>query len=354
MMKRRAFLPAIGALAAFGLPVRSSAQTRKLTASGSGGVVADINKSLFYTPFTAATGITIEHVPTEQQRMAQLESMVRAGNTTWDVMEISGSDYPLGEKLGLFTPIDYAQIDPHNVLPAMARMPFGVGVATYSEVLIVRTDRLQNGKIPASWADFWDVRTFPGPRALSSIPKINLEFALIADGVPHSDLYTTLATREGLDRAFRKMDQIKPHITRFWQSGAESVQLLTSGEAVFCSAYNGRIASLRQAGIPAQIIWNGGALYVSYIGIPKNAKNVQLAHEFIKFRAMDAARMREYVAKLPYPGFAPGLTDGMSEAEKVMLPTYAPNVAVQFQADAGFWADNLATIQERWNEWMLE
>ena len=39
--------------------------------------------------------------------------------------------------------------------------------------------------------------------------RVTLEFALIADGVPTSEVYETLGTEEGLARAFAKLDTIK-------------------------------------------------------------------------------------------------------------------------------------------------
>ena len=330
------------------------AQARKLVVSGSGGVVADANKSIYYTPYTAAKGVVIEHVPVEQQRMAQLEAMVRAGRTSWDAMEISASDYPLGVKKGLFEQIDYTKVDPQNALPAMARQQFGVGVAAYSELLVVRKDKMPAGKMIGSWADFWDSKTFPGPRALSARPQSNLEFALIADGVPIGKIYEVLATKGGQDRAFRKLDQIKPQIAKFWKTGAESVQLLSNGEVVFGTTFNGRVGALQKAGIPVEIVWAGGALHLSYIGIPKGARNMVDALDFIRFRTMDPVPMREYTARLSYPGFAPGLADGMPEAVARQLPTFPANASVQYAADAMFWADHLDKLQERWNEWMLK
>ena len=40
-------------------------------------------------------------------------------------------------------------------------------------------------------------------------PRYNLEMALMADGVPAEDVYKVLATKEGVDRAFKKLDNIK-------------------------------------------------------------------------------------------------------------------------------------------------
>lgn len=330
------------------------AQQRKLVISGSGGVVADVNKAIYYTPYATAKGVSIEHVPAEQQRMGQIEAMVRAGRTAWDVTEISAADYPLGVKKGLFEKIDYAKVDPNNLLPAIARQPYGVAAAAYSELLVFRKDKVPAGKTMKSWADFWDAKTFPGPRTLSARPQSNLEFALLADGVPLVNVYTLLSTKEGQDRAFRKLNQIRPHIAKFWKSGAESVQMLTNGEVYFGSTFNGRVSAMQAAGVPVEIVWNGGALHISYIGIPKGSRNIADGLDFIRFRTTDAAAMRQFIAKVPYPGFAPGLTDGMPEASARQLPTYPANTAAQFVGNETFWADHLDKIQERWNEWMLQ
>ena len=73
-------------------------------------------------------------------------------------------------------------------------------------------DRLRSGALrrePAAdaLADFFDLARFPGPRGLrDSGPKYNLELALIADGVPPWRVYPALATTNGVDRAFAKLD----------------------------------------------------------------------------------------------------------------------------------------------------
>ena len=71
---------------------------------------------------------------------------------------------------------------------------------------------------PSSWADFWDVKKFPGNRSLclSDSPR-TLIFALLADGVPRDQLYPL-----DIDRAFKKLDQIKPHVKVWWREGTQS------------------------------------------------------------------------------------------------------------------------------------
>ena len=94
---------------------------------------------------------------------------------------------------------------------------------------------------PQSWADFFDTEKFPGKRALRKGPRQALEFALMADGVPLDQIYATLATPEGVDRAFKKLDSIRT--TRLVGGRRSAAAALGSGEVVMTSAYNGRITA---------------------------------------------------------------------------------------------------------------
>jgi len=62
-------------------------------------------------------------------------------------------------------------------------------------------------------------------RGLRRSAKYTLEIALLADGVAPADVYPMLATDAGLERAFRKLDQIKSD-TIWWEAAAQpGVQL---------------------------------------------------------------------------------------------------------------------------------
>jgi len=332
----------------------ANAQPRELVVAGSGGVVANTSQQIYLRPLSLEHDINITHVSAEARRMAQLEAMVRSGNVLWDTVELSASDYPIGVKKGLLQRIDYDIVDPMQQLPALSRKEYGVAISAYSRVLVIRSDKLPEGDTLSSWADFWDVEKFPGPRSLSGRPEDNLEFALLADGVPLDKLYDVLATEEGLDRAFAKLDEIKPHITVWWRSGAQSVQLLSDGEIYFSTTFNGRVGTVRESGIPVEIVWNGGALHLSFLGIPKGAKNVEEAQLYAHERATNARKMSQYIKVIPYPGFAAGLTDYVDPEEFVSLPTHPDNLLVQFSANEEFWVDNIEEIGERWNEWLLQ
>jgi hypothetical protein len=52
--------------------------------------------------------------------------------------------------------------------------------------------------------------------------KYSLEIALLADGVPPGDVYKVLSTPSGVDRAFKKLDELKPEIV--WWTNVSQVQ----------------------------------------------------------------------------------------------------------------------------------
>lgn len=320
----------------------------------SGGTAGDAERKIFIPEFEKQTGAKVDMKASELALLAQLESMVKVGATIWDVAELAGGKLDIAAEKGLLEPIDYGIVDPANKLPEVARHKYGVVWGTYSTVLVQNTAKTPQGKVMQSWKDFWDVKTFPGPRSLRAWPRENLEYALLADGVEKEKIYEILATDEGVERALKKLSELKPHIPVWWENGAQSVQLLADGEVYYTTTFNGRVGKLIEEGTPAKIVWNGGALHLAYMGIPKGAKNKKLAHEYIKLRTTNPELGRAYLDLIPYPSFAPGLLDGLPESTVSSLPASPKNTEMQFISNTEFWKNNNDRIQERWNEWMLE
>ena len=51
----------------------------------------------------------------------------------------------------------------------------------------------------------------------------------MADGVPVEDVYKVMSTPEGMERAYAKLDTIKPEI-QWWEAGAQAPEWLISGD----------------------------------------------------------------------------------------------------------------------------
>jgi putative spermidine/putrescine transport system substrate-binding protein len=353
MTKRGAAYLLAGALIGAVLLGVARAEEITVTISGSGGTLADVIKTTFEEPFTKATGIKVKAVATTN-RVSALRAMKATGKALWDSTELSGSDLAQAVKAGYVQPMDWSIVDPTNKMPAIARHKYGLATATYTTILAIRTDKVPSGRQMKSWADFWDVKGFPGPRALQNKPQDNLEFALLADGVPIDKIYDVLSTDGGLDRAFRKLDEIKPHIVSWWTAGAQPVQMLTSAEAFFTSAWNGRITKLAADGVPVTMSWVGGAMKLSYQAIPVGARYPKEAQRYLAFTISDPKRTAEYLKVMPYPGFTPGIYDHQPASAAKDMPTYPANAKVQFQTNDEFWAERELALIERWQAWLLK
>lgn len=323
-----------------------------LVVGTAGGTVQELLQKLVADPFTEETGIPVKLVATAN-RVSALKGMAATGNVVWDTGELAGNDLARAAKMGLLAEIDYSLVDPENKLPDAAKHKYGVAYLTYSEVLAVRTDKLPEGKEMKSWSDFWDVKEFPGPRTLRNQPEGNLEFALLADGVEKEKIYEVLSTPEGVDRAFQKLDEIKPHIVSWWTSGAQPNQMLTNGDAYYASAFSGRITQLSKEGVPVKMVWNGGTVILTFMAIPKDAPRQEQSSKFLNYMTTGVERWAEFVKVIPYPGLMPGMEDYLPEEVVRELPTAPENMKVQFQRDDDFWVENYDKIIDRWQAWVI-
>ena len=236
---RRRLMQMAGATAlATALPLAASrtafAQARQLIVSDPGGPYTSAYRRAFYDPFEKATGIKVVSVARDSQPVAQFAAMVQTKNFVWDVTTLTlSADIPYLESKGFLEPVGMKAADFPGIMPE-AVTPDWLGVDVYSTVLAYRTDKFPK-EAPQTWADFWDVKRFPGRRSLRRSPLDTLEQALMADGVPIDKLYPL-----DLDRAFKSLDRIKPHINLWWTSGAQAMQAIQSGDVDMMSTWNGR------------------------------------------------------------------------------------------------------------------
>ena len=135
---------------------------------------------------------------------------------------------------------------------------------TYGVVLAYNTDKTA-GKVPEGWADYFDTTKIPGKRGAWDYSEGGMfEFALMADGVAPKDLYPL-----DLARATKKLDTIKDDIV-FWKSGAESQELIGSGEVAMSMIWNGRGWSAKNIDKkPVEIQWNQQIVTADYLVVPE-------------------------------------------------------------------------------------
>lgn len=288
-----------------------------------------------------------------------IKAMVAAGNYEWDIVDVEHSVTNILCEEGLVETLPdsfWEEAGGKDKFDPMAVHPCGAGNVLGATVLAYDAKKVDPAKAPKNWADFWDVQNFPGPRALRRTPRGNLEFALLADGVPISEIYTVLNTEEGIERAFSKLDEIKPHIVKWWSAGAEPPQLLADGEVLYTSAFNGRIAAANKAeSRDFRIVWNGQYTAVQHYVIPKGSPRKDLALSWIKYSLSDKAQA-DIANLIPYGPVNADAVGMVAPETKLMLPSAPENGFPQdaVAADENFWGANQEPLTERFEAWLVK
>lgn len=344
-MNKSIVVVATALAASLALPALAQPQ---ITVVNFGGANANAQKKAYYEPFekTGTKVVAVEY----NGEQAKIKAMVETKKVTWDVVEVESPDLARGCDEGLFEKLDYSKIgNKADFLPA-AVSECGIGVFVWSTVMAYNGDK-QKGT-PASWADFWDVSKFPGKRGMRKGARYNVEFALMADGVKPADVYKVLATKDGAERAFKKLSALKPHI-QWWEAGAQPPQFLVAGDVAMSTVYNGRIDAANREGKNLKITWTGGIYDLDYWVVPKGSPNKEAAHKFIAFASTPDAQA-EYARHIAY-----GPTNKKALAKldaKVLanLPTAPANAKDALQFDLKFWADQGEDLEKRFASWAAQ
>ncbi|MBP2299141.1 ABC transporter substrate-binding protein [Azospirillum picis] len=342
------FKVALGFVATFTAvsALASVASARDLTVVSWGGAYQDVQKKVYFEPFKA-TGTPMNDESWDGG-VGVLRAKVQGGASTWDVVQVESEELALGCDEGLYEKMNFSRIGGEDsYLPATVN-PCGVGAIVYDFVLGYDKDKLKDA--PKSWADFFDTKKYPGKRGLRQGAKTTLEIALMADGVAPSDVYKTLSTEAGIDRAFKKLDTIKNDIV-WWKAGAQPPQLLASGEVVMTSVYNGRIdAANKNEKKNFGMVWNGALYTIDSWVILKGSPNVDAAYKFLDFvgKAENQAKLSQGIAYGTSNKKAPSL---LQKAELADLPTAPDNMKTAIEINTDFWLENIDRLTERFNKW---
>ena len=313
-------------------------------------------------PFTGATGIRV-NVEDYNGGLAQIRAQVSVGNIHWDVVDLEIADAVRGCDEGLLEPIDIGFL-PRGADGTPAAEDFvaegvtecGIGQLFWSTVYAYNADNI-SGEKPATMADFFDLEKFPGRRGMRRVPQVNLEFALIADGVPLDQVYATLDTPEGVNRAFRKLDTIKDQVI-WWEAGAQPPQMLADGEVVMSTAYNGRIFNAQiLENQPFEIVWDGQLLDVGVLGIVAGTPRLDEALQYLAFAtsAESQARIGRRISYSPArKSGAPLVTTHVAAGVEMEphMPASAENVKRALRYNWEWWVDNQDEVNERFSAWL--
>jgi putative spermidine/putrescine transport system substrate-binding protein len=326
------------------------ASAADMTISSAGGAWQTAQRHAWYEPFAKAMGIKI----TEDESTAGLprvQAMVQAHNVTIDLVTVETATVLQGCDSGVLQRLDYSKIADRAGFQPGSALDCGVGLDVYGDVLAYDTTVLKDG--PTSVLALFDTKRWPGKRAMRKVPQNNLEWALMADGVPADQVYKVLGTPQGVDRAFRKLDTIKKDIV-WWEAGAQPPQLLASHEVVMTTAWNGRIQTpIEQENKPFKIAWDDQLIEYDMISIPKDAPHLDLAYKYLNYISQPEhnGRLGEFI---PYGPVVKAATKFIPPATLAKLPTAPDHMKSVLVASAEFWGDHGEDLTKRFNAWLAK
>ncbi len=322
------------------------AHAGELTVVNFGGANSNAQKFAYVEPFQKASGnklVVVEY----NGEMAKVKAMVEAKKVSWDLVEIESGELGRACDEGLLEKMDHDKIGKKADFIPAAYHECGFGAFVWSTVLGYNADKLKTA--PKNWADFWDVKKIPGKRGLRKGARYNLEFALMADGVPTKEVYTVLGTKAGVDRAFKKLDELKGHI-QWWEAGAQPPQFLVAGDVVMSTVFNGRIDAAQREGKNLAITWAGAIYDLDFWVIPKGAKNKAIAEKFIAFSSTPEAQ-HNYASRIAYGPVNVNAFKRMDNKMLAGLPTSTANVKDSVQQNLQFWTDHGEELEQRFTAW---
>ncbi|TIN32507.1 MAG: extracellular solute-binding protein [Mesorhizobium sp.] len=329
-------------------------QTEVVVAGGTGAYEESVKKFI-YDPFTAETGIRVVSTGGSYgEKLARIKAMTQVGNMEWDVATLS-ADSLTQDNLSFFRNLGEQCEETPNVVKAGvdgACLRYGVIFDVGAGVMAYDQSAFPNAtQQPSSWVDFWDVSTFPGPRALPNIgtPWWPLIAALLADGVAADTVFPL-----DLDRAFRKLDEIKPHVTVWWRSGDQAQQIFRTKEVVMAMMFLGRTRSLQAEGLPIGISWNGAPLDASAWMVLTQAPRPLAALALLNFVY---TRPQAHASYTELGGAATAMktaAEHMKAEEAAQLPTSAIIWPQLVKMDRAWLSKNRNAAIQRWTEWIAQ
>ena len=351
--------PALALLAALAC---GSGDDDALTVVSWGDSYAEASELAFYQPYEQQTGVPIRRVQ-YSGGLDEIREQVTSGDVEWDVVDMEIFDTVRACEEGLLEPIPFVMAAPapdgtwaEDDFYPDTTTECGIGATIYSTVYGYDDRHFPDAK-PTTLADFFDLERFPGRRGMRRSPQVNLEFALMADGVPAEEVYETLRTEAGQERALRKLDTIREEI-RWWSGSEDPVRLLAEGDVTMTTAFSGRMFHARfVGGHPFTVVWDGQIVDLGQLAIVRGTPKLGEAFRFIRLASSTEANatLARHGAYSPSRKSAAPFVIRHPESG-VDLEPHLPATPRNFErgllSDWRFWADHIDEMTSMFEEWV--
>lgn len=333
--------------AATGQETATGEASGEITLSTFGGAYSDAWREAVVEPFSEETGIAVQFDDSPPgESLAKLRAQTEAGRVLWDVVEFTAADATAAAEAGLLLeiPEDLRQRLEPVLLPGYVQ-PYGVAAASGANQVLACNAEVAE-RCPQTAADFWNVEEFPGPRTMWRDGFLeNMVTALSADGVPNDEIFPI-----DIERALRKLDEIRPHVSVWFTSGDQQQQVLRDEEVHYALGWDGRLLNLQKEGMDLEISYETASSTPNFHTVPKDAPNAEAALRFIEWYSTHPEQQGAWVTQTGYSTSNPEFVEFIDRdlADSLWTsPEHLDQVLVITELP-----DNLEEIKAGWYEWL--
>lgn len=326
------------------VPALSSLKGRQLVISTWGGDWTAAVKKYFTDPFEKATGVKVvfDVNPSGVKQPALLQ--VQQHNVQIDLID-SANQAPLQQANAL-------EAFPASLKATLtaASGPNDVNDYVWGGYGVTATVIACNPKIvkkcPTNAKEFFDVKDFPGPRAIAAVPETSLAFALFANGLASGGEIKSM----DIDKAIQDLEQIKPDVQVWPSTDGQMEQILTDGQVGIGYLWAPHVFSAMKT-MPSLVVnWGDSTDEVEDDGwaVPKGAPNADVAFAFLNWLAGQPKLQAAWSDAMVSPTPTKDLASLVSPATAAKLPDASKTTAIS----TTWVAAHTAQLQKAWQQFL--
>ncbi len=347
---KRMSLVAVGAIAAITLAgcaeggdAGSEGGAQELNVYSWAGEIPDT----VFAAFEAETGIkvNVDHFDSNETMIAKLA----AGASGYDIVE--PSQYAVQQLVGqgLIEELDYSRIEGFELIsPAFLDPSYDPGNKyavpwVYGTTGLMYNSTCTGGEEITSWKSLWD------PKYAGKIYMLDNMLAAYIAGLQYVGADAGTTVQSEIEAATDALIAQKPLLAGY--NSTNYYELVASGDACIAEAWGGTSTAAAVAAhedVHYVIPEEGGSMWVDGISIPKGAKNVDAAYQFINFLLRpEIAAMATNDGGLPSPnsGAIEFVTDKSVTTNSAVYPSDEELANADFITDPG---DAMKFYQDGW------
>jgi len=346
-----AALLGVAGLAASVVPAAMAQDSKQLVIVTAGGKPDEIQRKYFFDPFEKETGIKIVTVGSAvAERNAKFLAMNKTGNVEWDLMFMDELT-TLIFKDYLADPGPNCSKIPNAATLGVEGACTGIGVISTLSCICLAYPTGSGEKAIKNWAEFFDLKGFPGPRSMPDVgaPWYDMVLALVADGVSPDKLFPL-----DVDRALKKLDSIKSEVAVWWKTGSQTEQMIRSGEVKYAAMWDTRVGPLRQSGVPIDLSWYQAIPQRQVWVVPSKSKNQEAAFKFINFYLTRPEAHQAFSQELQLATSNKAALALMSDDLKKKSFANPENAASLINIDHDWVLAHREELLSRWQSWIAQ